>query len=340
MLNRRDFIRNTSMTAALAASGQLPLWAATVNGECYAAQGFAKFLKTYVPPKTAAGSGNAEYTLIGMSKEYGQLRVARAGSGAVVCDYSIQPGSRCEARFELNGDLLAGVRSWKLTSTTDSVSKAMEGLNVYTETGEVRNGRAVVKVGEISTSQFMTAVPLMPDWLLPLAVPMLPAQAGDYEFCLLREGTYFLGGQRLFFDGIVKIPVKGGQTLELKNYLHVGEGTLPTNYLVDGNGATLIVTHGITAQVLGGEAMPVPQKTVSKPAALPKAKGDPNLVRVWVKGIKKKQKEGSFVKMFKTQTGKVVITVRQPDGTEANIPHKILTAEDLAYLESIQAQTP
>ncbi|VGO13601.1 hypothetical protein PDESU_02158 [Pontiella desulfatans] len=332
MFNRHDFIRNTSMTAALAAAGQLPLWAATENGDCYVAQGFAKFLKTYVPPKTATG-GNVDYTLIDMTKEYGQLRVARMGAGAVSCVYSIQPGSSCEARFELNGDLLAGVRSWKLTSTTDPVSQSMEGLNVYTETGEVRNGQAVVKVGEICTSQFALAAPLMPDWLLPLAVTMLPAQADGYDFCLLREGTYFLSGQRLCYDGIVKIPVKGGQMLELKNYLHVGEGTLPTNYLVDGNGATLIVTHGITAQVLGGEAMPTPKKIVTKP----KEKGDPNLVRMWVEGNRKKQKEGSFVKMFKTQTGKVVITVRQPDGTEANIPHKILTAGDLAYLESIQA---
>ena len=38
----------------------------------------------------------------------------------------------------------------------------MEGLNVYTETGEVRNGQAVVKVGEICTSQFALAAPLMP----------------------------------------------------------------------------------------------------------------------------------------------------------------------------------
>lgn len=250
MLNRRHFIRNTSVTAALAAAGQLPLWAAAENGDCYAVEGFAKFLKTYAPPKPGDGREKVHYALIDMTKEYGQLKIARAGAGVYLCDYSIQPGSSCEARFELNGDLLAGVRSWKLTSRTDPVSKAMEGLNVYIETGELRNGRAIVKIGNATSSQFATAVPLMPDWLLPLAVPMLPAEPGDYEFSLLREGTYFLGGQRLFYDGMVNSPVKGGRILDLKNYLHVGEGTLPTNYLVDANGVTLIVTRGITAEVL------------------------------------------------------------------------------------------
>ena len=43
---------------------------------------------------------------------------------------------------------------------------------------------------------------------------------------------------------------RGGRMLELQNYLHLGEGTLPTFYLVDTNGVTLIVTHGITAEVL------------------------------------------------------------------------------------------
>ena len=57
MFSRRDFIKTSSITAALAAAGQLPLWAADANGESYAAQGFAKFLTTYSPPNTSAGSG-------------------------------------------------------------------------------------------------------------------------------------------------------------------------------------------------------------------------------------------------------------------------------------------
>ena len=114
----------------------------------------------------------------------------------------------------------------------------------------MNKGKVVIKTGGKITSELVTAVPLLPDWLLPLAVPMLPTKPGTYRFSLLREGTYFLGGQRLLYDGTATILVEGGKTLELANYLHLGEGTLPTNYLVDRNGVTVIVTHGLTAEVL------------------------------------------------------------------------------------------
>jgi len=106
---------------------------------------------------------------------------------------------------------------------------------------------------------------------------------------------------------------------------------LPTNYLVDENGVTVIVTHGIVSEWLVGEPMAAATK------AVPKSKGDPNFVRIWAEGHKK-QAEGTFVKTFTTPKGKLIVTVRQYDGTETNIPHTILTSEDLAYLESISVQ--
>ncbi len=249
MLSRRDFSKKASVTAALAAAGQLPLWAAK-GEECHATQGFEKFLKTYVPPKTSADARDLTYAVIDMTVERGTLAISRASGGKFTCNYAIQPRSACKAEFVVNGDLLAGLSSWRLTSKTEPVAADMAGLCVYTETGEVANGNCVVRTGDKTTSEFASAVPLLPDWLLPMAVPMLPAKPGSYSFSLLREGTYFLGGQRLQYDGTAKITVKGGRMLELRNYLHVGEGTLPSNYLVDHNGVTVIVTHGITAEVL------------------------------------------------------------------------------------------
>lgn len=249
MSSRREFVATASITAALAASGRLPLWAAD-SGVCYPAQGFEKFLQSCKLPDTSVSSGKTTYALVNMGKEVGQLSLARGGADAYVCDYFIKPGSACEAKFAVNGDLLSGVTSWTLTSRTEPVSKDMADLCAYTETGKVIDGSGEVRVGATKNCKFTTDAPLLPDWLLPLAAPMLPAEDGEYEFSLLREGTYFLGGQRLLYDGDVEIGVKGGKTLELKNYLHLGEGTLPSNYLVDGNGVTIIVTHGISAEVL------------------------------------------------------------------------------------------
>lgn len=250
MLSRRDFIKASSMTAALAAAGQLPLWAVDDNGTCYAAQGFAKALAMYSPPNTSVDAMSYRYSLVNMDKEYGRLATSHNGAGTYACEYAIQPGSQCKAEFAVNESLLAGVRSWTLASETKPVSKDMAGLCSYTECGQVTHGKAVVKVAGRTNSEFETAAPLLPDWLLPLAAPMLPTEPGGYRFSLLREGTYFLGGQQLQYDGMARITVKGGQTLELQNYLHVGEGTLPTNYLVDENGVTLIVTRGITVELL------------------------------------------------------------------------------------------
>jgi len=332
MINRRDLMKATSMTAALAASGQLPLWAAE-NGACYAVEGFAQLLKKYQLPKTSKGSKKLSYRLYSKTTDLGELTVTRKGKSQLSCDYSTVPPSTCKADFLFNGALASGLAEWKLTSSTTTKSTAMQALGTYTETGKVAAGEAIVRVGKTVTERFKTTRPVQPDFTLPFVVPTLPAELGkEYQFTLLREGTFFFAGQSVFFDGMVTVPLKGGKK-EFRNYLHVGDGTLPTNYLVDENGVVVIVTHGLVAEMLIGEPMPAPEKAVSKP----KEKGDPDLVRLWVKGNRKKQKEGSFVKMFTTSKGKTVVTVRQPDGTEVNIPHKILTPEDLAYLESIQA---
>ncbi|VGO13552.1 Arylsulfatase [Pontiella desulfatans] len=83
--------------------------------------------------------------------------------------------------------------------------------------------------------------------------------------------------------------------------------------------------------------LPIP--TVAKPVSKPKTvKAAPaSKVRIWAKG-KPQQKDGSFVKMFVNPKGKTIVTLRQADGSEVNISHKVMTAEDLAYLESISAQ--
>ena len=57
--------------------------------------------------------------------------------------------------------------------------------------------------------------------------------------------------------------------------------------------------------------------------------------RVWAKG-KPQQKDGAFVNMFVSPKGKTIVTLRSPDGTEVKISHKVLTPDDLAYLESVK----
>ena len=110
--------------------------------------------------------------------------------------------------------------------------------------------KAVVRVGSRVTERFKTKLPVQPDFTLPFLLPTLSTDmADDYRFTLLREGTFFFGDQRVFFDGMMTIPVRG-ETHSFKNYLHVGDGTLPTNYLIDENNIVILVTHGIVSQWL------------------------------------------------------------------------------------------
>ena len=250
MINRRDFMKKTSVTAALVAAGQLPLWAATEKGECYAVEGFANRLKKYHLPKTSKGAKTLRYMLYSQEADLGKMTVTRTGKSQFSCDYSTVPPSDCQADFVFKGALSSGLASWQLTSTTTTESAAMQSLGTYTETGKVGSEKAVVRVGDRVTERFKTSLPIQPDFTLPFVVSTLPAEMGkEYPFTLLREGTFFFANQTVFFDGMVTLPMPGGKKT-FKNYLHVGEGTLPTNYLVDENDVPVIVTHGIVSEWL------------------------------------------------------------------------------------------
>ena len=61
-------------------------------------------------------------------------------------------------------------------------------------------------------------------------------------------------------------------------------------------------------------------------------------LRRWAVG-KHQESTGSYVRTFVNSKQKKLVTLRSADGKEFNILHRSLTPEDLAYLESIQAET-
>ena len=72
------------------------------------------------------------------------------------------------------------------------------------------------------------------------------------------------------------------------------------------------------------------------PAAQP-ASGGKYEVRKWAEG-KSKAAEGSFVRTLVSSKGKDQVELKAPDGTLCTIKMKSLSAEDQAYLESIEAK--
>jgi len=92
----------------------------------------------------------------------------------------------------------------------------------------------------------------------------------------------------------------------------------------------------------------LPVKEVSKPVAKKAASpvktasvatpGVEYELRRWAVG-KPQENTGSYVRTFINPKQKKLVTLRSADGKEFNISHRVLTPEDLAYLESIQAGT-
>ena len=121
MINRRDFLKKSSMTAAPVAAGQLPLWATNTQGECYAVEGFANLLKQYQLPKTVKGASTLSYKLYSQTTDLGMLTVTRKRAQQLSCNYSTFPPSDCQGEFIFKGALMAGLDSWELTSTTTTV---------------------------------------------------------------------------------------------------------------------------------------------------------------------------------------------------------------------------
>ncbi|MCF7849604.1 MAG: hypothetical protein K9M45_12200, partial [Kiritimatiellales bacterium] len=81
------------------------------------------------------------------------------------------------------------------------------------------------------------------------------------------------------------------------------------------------------------KSSPVKPAPVAKPAPVGKLE-----VRRWAVG-KHQENSGSFVRIFVNPKQKKLVTLRAADGKEFNISHRVLTPEDIDYLESIQAET-
>ena len=240
MIDRRTFMKITSATAAFAASGQLPLWAAkSKDSECYAVEGFADLLKKYNVPATSTRMKELGYKHYMKTQDLGKMTVSRKSKQEFLCHYTTVHASSCKAKFRFRKTLTAGLGSWTLTSSTTTSSSKMRSLGTYTETGNVTKGETVVTNGKAVTVRFKTSLPIQPDFTLPLVVPTLPAKVGkEYKFALLREGTFFFANQTVFFDGIVSIPTKDGNK-KFKNYLHVNLVFTSISNVVGGGGGWL-----------------------------------------------------------------------------------------------------
>jgi len=83
---------------------------------------------------------------------------------------------------------------------------------------------------------------------------------------------------------------------------------------------------------------PVAKKAASPVKTAPVAKpGVKHELRRWAVG-KPQENTGSYVRTFINPKQKKLVTLRAGDGKEFNISYRVLTPEDIAYLESIQTE--
>jgi len=274
MQTRRDFLKLSSFSVAMLASGMLPLMAANnkTAKRPYAITDYHSYVSEFSP---VAGNNISkvkeltyDYLLWkGYDKQLdvtgaiksGSLKINHLSKTNVLSEFNSFttnnrskkdiPLTRMLADYAFDGDLGRGLKRWDISGETFSRNKEMSAFGAIKESGKISNGVMTTQSGNNKAITQAITGPLIPEWLLPLIIPML-SNDGVFECSMLRDGMFYLPRQSIVHCGKIDIAVKGGRNMTLDNWLHTGTGVLPTNYLVDENGLTQLITYGMVALAL------------------------------------------------------------------------------------------
>lgn len=259
-MERRDFLKTTAAAAtALAAQGSLPLLAAqrkrgasAVSQNCFtepcAIEPVTGYLPKYAPVTVATmrGAFDARYALIRCHGGAAASRNSASGEIAVSSDKAGcrtieqrkgRPANVVDTSMRCAGELNTA-SEWTCRSTVEGA----QDLG-FVEKG-TWDGKVMTVKSKSWTQEHATNHPLIGRWaLLPLlaggGLKRGPLTFDMLDDCALRSS------QELSYEGEITVPVRGG-TATLDSYLQIGQGIVPTHYLVDGDGRVQLVTMSYT----------------------------------------------------------------------------------------------
>lgn len=273
-MNRRDFVQLSSVAAALAASGRLPLLAAPVAKvsrniftDPAAIEPVSGAMRTFIPVSDVFPSGKDRewmYDLVsweGLQKDgcarnvtSGSLTVRSSGHAAYTVKQRVGLSGARQDTFlnvELKTDGESGsVRKWAVTSDFAEFNGDKIADDSKMELTGQYDGSVVNLRGAEMRLSYSVEGPLLCPWMLPdLLARMSSDGRRSLRFTLLDDGLKIRPEQELSYEGIVQVPVKSG-AIPLHIWMQTGRGILPVHWMLDDAGRTQLMTHSALNWVL------------------------------------------------------------------------------------------
>lgn len=123
-------------------------------------------------------------------------------------------------------------------------------MNPYMKTTE--SGSVLKKEILINNNKFRykTTHPVHTQWTITDLLPEIKKKGQGLKFDLLQDAQIFKPNQELSYEGKVSVDIKDNKKVVLDNFLHIGYGVLPTNYLVDKQGRVQMTMAGFMCLAL------------------------------------------------------------------------------------------
>jgi hypothetical protein len=280
-IDRRAFLESGVMAWTLAAAGRLPLVAAeprSGSGIDPAVGPYAiKPIRGYVERFAPAGGtlrGREEYALTfdilhwsGADRRavlpaipvVGTVTIRRA-IAAGGPSYEIEQRTRIggvdnviEARVACDADPWNPLRAWTMRSRHTRPDGGADPESELVEKGRRERRRIEVDAGFYRYAREVRNPPVT-QWtvlhaLIAGAESALPATVDCLEDLALAKPN-----QSIFRDGETRVALRGGRTAAFDTYARIGEGVLPTHYLLDAERRPQLITTSIVSWALSGIA--------------------------------------------------------------------------------------
>ena len=277
-IDRRQFLETGLAAAALAAAGRLPLLAADsdsdsgidASGAPHAVKPIRNLLPRFSPaaPRIEQGRYALTYNVIHWSGAtsavalpanpvIGNIAIKRTPTRDSVL-YDVNQQTRIggvnnviEAQITCRPDDLDSLKSWNVRFLHGNQAQQTDPFSLIEEKGACRNG-AISFGSRDSKYAFAATRPVLTQWTLLNYLIRKASPSTRVDFDLLHDLSLFKPAQSLFYDGPVRLKLKGDNTVTLHSYAQVGEGVLPIHYLLDGYGRPQLVTAGLISWALAG----------------------------------------------------------------------------------------
>lgn len=224
---------------------------------------FREYLGSFSPvaPSVGEADQNACHTYEVLGLEGGPVLTIVPSGRLVICSETTATGKQyrvsfgkeqahtptIQATLTMADEPLEGLVHWHVEVTFSRLYPLARSKTH--ETGHISDDTIVTRQRDREITYERTNC-VHTQWTLPDVFSEVKAKGKAFEFDLLQNAQVLRPKQVLTYEGEWEFVVKDGERVTWGHFLHLGYGTLPTNYLVDASGVVQIVTGGVNSLAL------------------------------------------------------------------------------------------